>query len=285
MPGQDLHDSIGRSVRSSQIVDAGPAARLAAALGQSANFADAADLPPLRHWLYFLPQHPPAALRADGTVRDDGFLPVVDLPRRMWAGSRLRWVRPLRVGERVTKESLLTDVVTKQGRSGELQFLKVRHTFLAADGAVLLSDEQDVVYRGPVAPGAPAGSQPAASAPAPDPEWCQVAAPDEVLLFRYSALTFNAHRIHYDKAYATSVEGYAGLLLHGPLIATLMLDHLRQRLPGAIVRAFEFRAVSPAVHPCRLTLCAAPGEVDRSFRVWARDDAHQLCMEGRAEVD
>ncbi len=115
MPGQDLHDSIGRSVRSSQIVDAGPAARLAAALGQSANFADAADLPPLRHWLYFLPQHPPAALRADGTVRDDGFLPVVDLPRRMWAGSRLRWMRPLRVGERVTKESLLTDVVIQAG--------------------------------------------------------------------------------------------------------------------------------------------------------------------------
>ena len=284
MPGQDLHDSIGRLVRSSQIVDAGPAARLAAALGQSANFADAADLPPLRHWLYFLPQHPPAALRADGTVRDDGFLPVIDLPRRMWAGSRLHWVRPLRVGERVTKESLLTDVVTKQGRSGELQFLKVRHTFLATDGAVLLSDEQDVVYRGPIAADTPGRTQPVAPAPPPDPEWRQVAVPDEVLLFRYSALTFNAHRIHYDKAYATSVEGYTGLLVHGPLIATLMLDHLRQRLPGAVVRAFEFRAVSPAVYPCRLTLCAAPGEVDKSFRVWARDDA-QLCMEGRAEVD
>ena len=139
---------------------------------KSANFGDAADLPPLRHWLYFLPQHPPTALRVDGTVRDDGFLPVVDLPRRMWAGSRLRWVRPLRVGERVTKESLLTDVVTKQGRSGELQFLKVRHTFFATDGAVLLSDEQDVVYRGPIAPGAPgryASRRP--QRPAPDPEW------------------------------------------------------------------------------------------------------------------
>ena len=210
MPGQDLQNTIGRSVRSSQIVYAGPAARLAAALGQPANLADAADLPPLRHWLYFLPQHPPSALRADGTVRDDELLPVVDLPRRMWAGSRLQWMRPLRVGERVTKESLLTDVVTKQGRSGELRFLKVRHTFFATDGAVLLSDEQDVVYRGPIAADMPSGTEPVAPTAPPDPEWSEAATPDEVLLFRYSALTFNAHRIHYDKAYATSVEGYAG---------------------------------------------------------------------------
>ncbi len=280
MHDDELREWIGRCVRRSEILDAGPTARLAATLSRDEPISADGALPPLRHWLHFLPLYPAGALGPDGAVRGSDLLPPIGLPRRMWAGSRLQWQRPLLAGTEVTKETAIVDIVAKQGRSGRLVFVQQRHAYLDAAG-VALTEEQDVVYRDHARPDA-APTQP--SVAPPDPEWTRTVATDEVLLFRYSALTFNAHRIHYDLPYTTRVEGYPGLLVHGPLVATLMLDHLRDRLPAATAIAhFEFRALHPAIHPAEMTLCAAPSARHEQYRVWARDGARVLCMEGIAE--
>jgi 3-methylfumaryl-CoA hydratase len=280
MHDDQLREWIGRSERRSEILDAGPTTRLAATLSRDERPSAGDALPPLRHWLHFLPVHPPAALGADGAVRSNDFLPPIGLPRRMWAGSRLHWHRPLLAGSEVARETTIVDIVAKQGRSGRLVFLTQRHSYRDAAG-VAMTEDQDAVYRDHAQPGAAPAEPPGAPL---DPEWSRMVVTDEVLLFRYSALTFNAHRIHYDLPYATRVEGYPGLLVHGPLVATLMLDHLRDRLPaGAAIARFEFRAMHPVIHTAGVTLCAAPGSRPGEYRVWARDAAHLLCMEGRAE--
>jgi 3-methylfumaryl-CoA hydratase len=275
-----LRDWIGRSETRADLITATPVAALSATLDRDDPAPVAGTvLPPLWHWLYFTPLTRHSELGEDGHAKRGGFLPPVPLPRRMWAGGRLDFVQPLRVGEPLTRTSTIKDVTTKQGRSGSLVFVCVRHDFQTAQG-LALSEEHDIVYRDAPQPGAPAVEPvPAAR----DEQFSRETVPDPVLLFRYSALTFNGHRIHYDRSYVTGVEGYPGLIVHGPLIATLLVDLLRRNLPAARVKRFSFKAVRPTfdIHP--FTVCGkAEG---KTVTLWGRDHEGWLTMQATAEIE
>ncbi|MDE2608768.1 MAG: MaoC family dehydratase N-terminal domain-containing protein [Burkholderiales bacterium] len=251
---------LGRTEHSTDTVSAAPVRALAATLDRDDITARPGDpLPPLWHWLYFLPVAPQRELGEDGHPRRGGFLPPVPLPRRMWAGSRFEFVAPLRVGDAIERTSTILNIEQKTGRSGELVFVCVGHEVCRADGEVLLREEHDIVYRAPSPAGAPKVA-PEPKAP-PAHAWQRTIAPDAALLFRYSALTFNGHRIHYDRTYATGVEGYPGLVVHGPLQATLMLDLLGRERPGAQLGAFSFQARQPVFDIAPFHVC---GDIDAS---------------------
>jgi 3-methylfumaryl-CoA hydratase len=238
-------------------------------------------LPPPYHWLYHLPVVRMSAVGADGHPARGGFLPPMPLPRRMWAASRLRFHRPLRIGDSVTRMSEISDVQLKQGKSGPLVFVKLKHALTVQSGVAAITEEQDIVYRDDPQPGEP----PAAPKAAPlEAAWRRELQPDPVLLFRFSALTFNGHRIHYDRPYATGVEGYPGLVVHGPLIAVLLLDHLRRHRPEATITGFEFRAVRPLFDGAPFQLCGQPSDDGLSVKLWAQDASGALCMDASATL-
>ncbi|MDR2153399.1 MAG: MaoC family dehydratase N-terminal domain-containing protein [Burkholderiaceae bacterium] len=271
--GEEMVDDIG----------AAPLCGLAATLdcdGPSPARGDAAA--PLGHWLYFLPQARQSQMGPDGHPRRGGFLPPVPLPRRMWAGGRLHWEsdNPLRVGDEVVRRSRVDSVAHKHGRSGEMVFVRVRHEVHNSHG-LCLTEEQDIVYRAAAQAGEPSAVSTPARTGAP---WQRQITPDPVLLFRYSALTFNGHRIHYDRAYATGEEGYPGLVVQGPLIATLLVDLARRQAPGRFVRRFEFRAVRPTfdLHP--FCLNGEPAADGRSAKLWASDHEGGLTMQASVEL-
>ena len=235
-------------------------------------------LPALWHWLYFLPQHRNSEIGPDGHARRGGFLPPVPLPRRMWAGGRLQWeaANPLRVGDALRRVSSIESVTHKRGRSGDLLFVLVRHAIFN-DTGLSLTEEHDIVYRAAAQAGEVALVPIAADQNAP---WQREVLADAVLLFRYSALTFNSHRIHYDRSYATQEEGYPGLVVHGPLIATLLLDFVRRHLPDATIGQFSFKVLRPTFDQHPLRLHAQPAPDGRSLRVWASDHEGWLTMQG-----
>ena len=283
MPDQDLTQWIGRAERTSDEVTATPYAALAATLDRTATRpAVGTPLPAPWHWLYFLPLARQSDIGPDGHARRGGFLPPVSLPRRMWAGSEMTFGEPLRIGDAIARVSTVEGVHEKAGRSGPLVFVKVRHEIYAnASASPSITEFHDIVYRearkpsdpvvAPVlAPGAAAFSR----------DWV----PDDVLLFRYSALTFNGHRIHYDRRYVTEVEGYPGLIVHGPLIATLLLDLLRDQQPDRRVVRFAFRAVRPLfdLHPFKV--CGTPDADGRTFKLWAQDHEGWIAMDAEAEI-
>lgn len=239
-------------------------------------------VPPLWHWLYFLPQPVRSEIGPDGHARRGGFLPPVPLPRRMWAGGRLQWVQgnPPVVGDAVTRISRIESVTHKSGRSGDLVFVLVKHEISNARG-LALTEEHDIVYRANPRPEDPVPPpQPAAK----DAAWTETVVPDEVLLFRYSALTFNSHRIHYDRKYVTEVEGYPGLIVHGPLIATLLLDLLRNKMPEARVSNFEFRAVRPVFDLSSFKLHGKPSADGKTVLLWTEDHDGWLTMQATATL-
>ena len=279
-----LRQWIGRSESVEDVVTPTPVAALSATLDAPPERPpDGTPLPPLWHWLYFLPLHRQSDIGPDGHATRGGFLPPVPLPRRMWAGSQLSFHEPLRVGDRLVRTSTIDDVTVKRGRSGTLVFVRVRH-LVARNGAPApaLTEFHDIVYREAAVPGAPE------PAPQPAPErsaWQRTVVPDDVLLFRYSALTFNGHRIHYDRRYVTEVEGYPGLIVHGPLLATLLLELPRREAPAARVTAFEFRARRPVFDLRPFDVCGALSDDRREARLWIRDPDGMLAMEGRATLD
>ena len=179
---------------------------------------------PLGHWLYFLPEARESDLGPDGHPARGGFLPPVALPRRMWAGGRVDFLSPIPLGAEMTRRSTIIDIVDKSGSSGPMTFVVVRHE-ISLQGRLAVREEQDIVYRGASGQDAPAAAD-GASASAERYDFRRCVAPGPVELFRYSALTFNGHRIHYDRDYATGAEGYPGLVVHGPLIATMLVDTL-----------------------------------------------------------
>ena len=278
---EDLRSWIGRSETLHDSITATPVAALNATLDHpAADMPVGTPLPPLWHWLYFLPLHRQSEIGADGHARRGGFLPPVPLPRRMWAGSQFEFRTPIRVGDQVVRKSTIEDVTSKSGRTGPLVFVRVRHE-LHANGATepALVEFHDIVYReaqGPADPAPPPQPAPAEAA------WRRRIVPDDVLLFRYSALTFNGHRIHYDRKYVTEVEGYPGLIVHGPLIATLLLDLLRRERPDAEVASFRFKAVRPTfdLHPFQVQ--GQPGSDGGSVRLWASDHEGFLTMDATA---
>jgi 3-methylfumaryl-CoA hydratase len=233
--------------------------------------------------LYFLPQQRQSELGPDGHAKRGGFLPPVPLPRRMWAGGRLQWLpeNPLRVGDAVQRISRIESVTHKAGRTGDLLFVLVKHEVHNAKG-LALTEEHDIVYRAAAQPGDPVPPPIAADK---DAAWQREIVPDEVLLFRYSALTFNGHRIHYDRKYVTEVEGYPGLIVHGPLIATLLVDLVRRNAPPeTFIKSFNFKAVRPTfdLHPFRLN--GQVSEDGKTVRLWAQDHEGWLTMQGAVEL-
>jgi len=264
--------------RSGEITSA-PIAALSATLDRDDPFPRAGDaLPPLWHWLYFLPIPRQSELGPDGHAKRGGFLPPVPLPRRMFAGDRVQFHRPLRVGETISRLSRIIDVNHKLGRSGPLVFVVVRHEISDRQG-VAVTEEHDIVYRD--SPN-PTDSAPAPQTPPSGATWTREILPDATLLFRYSALTFNGHRIHYDRRYATEAEGYPGLVVHGPLIATLLLDLLRRNLADSNVSSLSFRAVRPLFDIAPFSVCGKAASDGKAVQLWATDSEGSLAMEAAA---
>ena len=267
---------MGRTETRTDTVTVAPLVALSALLDRDdppPSLGDAA--PPLAHWLYFLPSYRQSEAGPDGHAVKGSFLPPIALPRRMWAGSRLEFLRPLIVGSAIERVSTITNIAEKEGRSGKLVFVTVRHEVSDAEG-LLLSDEHDIVFR---AEGA------LASEPVHAPSgamWRREIHPDPVLLFRYSAVTFNSHRIHYDHPYVTKVEGYPGLVVHGPLTATLLIDLLRRNAPEVEVKTFDFRALRPLYDTASFFTCGLPQEQNRKARLWTRDAEGAVSMEAIA---
>jgi 3-methylfumaryl-CoA hydratase len=230
------------------------------------------------HWTLFPPLSRTADLGDDGHPRTGGLLTPVPLPRRMWAGSRVKFERPLRVGARVEQESTVQAVEEKQGRTGRLIFITVRHLVRDSEG-IVIDEEQDLVYRSPT--NAPVSQ---ASEGTRSGAWIRRMVPNEALLFRYSALTFNGHRIHYDRRYATTAEGYPGLVVHGPLIATLMLELVRDRALDAYVERFAFKARRPSFDGNELSVHGEPADDGHRIRLWSTDHEGNLGMEADAWI-
>lgn len=239
-------------------------------------------LPSPWHWLYFLPTPKSSELDVDGHARRGGFLPPVPLPRRMWAGSRIAFKTPIRIGDNTRRVSTIKDVISKQGGSGQLVFVTISHDILVIEDdskteRLAISEEQDIVYRE-----ASTSTVPPNKTPTLEPDWSHTIKPDPALLFRFSALTFNAHRIHYDRSYAVDTEGYDGLVVHGPLTAALLLDLLRKNLPDATVNTFKFRGVKPLTDTGAFKIegCLE----DNNVRLWALDASGSLVMEAEATI-
>lgn len=275
-------DWIGRHETVCDVISAPPARALAATLDHAPGLGAGDALPLPWHWLYGLNPVRRSALGPDGHPQRGGFLPPVPQPRRMWAGSRISVQRPLRIGGAVQRTSTIEAIKSRDGRSGRLVFVTVHHAWRAGDDPLpALEEWQDIVYRDPPEPGESA--PPASPAPA-DARWSQTVHPDPVLLMRYSALTFNCHRIHYDLPYATGVEGYAGLVVHGPLTATLLLDALQREHPGAGVRSFAFKGVRPLICGQPFTVNGR-AEPDGTLSLWAADAQGRLAMQASARLE
>jgi 3-methylfumaryl-CoA hydratase len=278
---EHLRSWIGRTEMASDVITQVPMTALSATLecdDPPPRLGDA--VPPLWTWMYFLPIHRMSELGYDGHVERGGFLPPVSLPRRMIAGGNLSFFKPLRVGDEVSRTSRIVEVSYKEGRSGPLVFVRIAHEIsLARD--IALVEEQEIVYRGLAKPNNPAPVGRRSSSVA---QWSRDIHPDEVLLFRYSALTFNGHRIHYDQQF-TVEEGYPGLIVHGPLIATLLADVLRRNHPTAIVREFRFRSVRPIFNTGPFTVAGCLGPDQKSAKLWALDQYEWLAMEADVTID
>lgn len=275
-----LRDWVGRSEQFVERIHEFPSNALAATLDRDdAPYQDGTTLPHLWHWLHFLPIFKLSDAGYDGHAALGGFLPPVPLPRRMWAGSRFRFHHPLRIGQELTKTSTVRSVDHKSGRSGDLVFVTVAHSVANSDG-IGIDEEHDIVYRQPPAPDAPVPTPKMA----PDhSDFNRDIVPNAVLLFRYSALTFNGHRIHYDQPFCTTTEGYGGLVVHGPLLATLLMDLLRRQMPDAWVDTFEFRAMAPVFDTNTFSVHGA-AQANGSFRLWVRRDDGALAMDATATV-
>ena len=306
MNDQNLTSWIGNTEISVDYLAQAPLVGLAATLDYTANGTPWRQgwLPPLAHWLYFLPKAQQSDIDIDGHPRRGGFLPPIDLPRRMWAGGALQFHAPIPTDVQLHKRSVLTSIKHKRGSTGDLVFVTVEHRYgvdadalLAGSGGSLLTERQDIVYREAAArPALTAGSAGSersgtttASSPAragdhgsPAPDWLINVPADPTRLFRFSALTFNAHRIHYDRDYATTVEGYPGLVVHGPLCATLLMDLFLRHHPGTTVRAFTFKALRPLFDTHAFHVCGKGN--DNGAKLWICDADGQVTMQAMLEA-
>lgn len=274
---QDYADAIGRIERHHAMIEADRVAAMAAMLDHSSAPGPGEPLPEGWHWLYFNPFVRRSALGPDGHPRRGGFLPDVKLPRRMWAGGRLTYLDPLIIGDATEKDSEITNVTAKSGRAGQLVFVTVTHR-LSQGGKLCLVEEQDIVYREAPTPGA---AKPTPAAAPDDALRDEQVVPDPVFLFRYSALTSNGHRIHYDRTYAQQEEDYRDLVVHGPLTATLLQGFATADRPGARLAWFEFRGMAPLFADRPFSLHAGKMEGD-TLPLWARGPEGELAMQAKA---
>jgi len=271
---------IGKTETLHDVVTLFPVQALATTFNQSTQYKEGDVLPELWHWLYFLPNAPMAEVGPDGHPKRGGFLPPVPLPRRMWAGSRLTWHHPLKVGDKITRHSSIASVEHKSGRSsGDLIFVTVKHEISNAQG-LAISEEHDIVYR-PVPKDTDQLAAPVIIDETPD--WHNEIIPSEVLLFRYSALTFNGHRIHYDRKYVNEVEIYPGLIVHGPMIATMLVELLHENLPKRRLKHYEFKAIRPLFD---IHHFAVNGKVqeDGKISLWTKNHEGYASMKATATL-
>jgi 3-methylfumaryl-CoA hydratase len=273
----NIMEWIGHSKTFEDLLRPEPARFMQTALDQDPTLQENDLLPPLWHWLYFLESKKATILGRDGHPEKGEFLPPVSLPRRMWAGGRFQFHFPLILGKKAKKKSIIKSITEKIGRSGRLCFVTVRHDIFQAE-RLALSEEHDIVYREDPLP----GSAKPDSVVAPKlAEFSEIIRPSEVLLFRYSALTFNGHRIHYDVDYARDVEGYEGLVFHGPLTATFLVN-LASRQAGAQLEQFNFRGVSPISGMSSFFIEGR--SQDGVIKLWARRDDGSLAMSAEAII-
>jgi 3-methylfumaryl-CoA hydratase len=276
-----LRTWIGKSQTETDTITAAPLRMMRATL----NLTQPDEtLPPLWHWLYFLPSAQQSELGEDGHAKRGGFLPPVALPRRMWAAGQFELFHDLKIGDEVSRTSTIDDVAVKHGRTGSLCFVRVRHEVSNARG-LALREFHDIVYR-PKPASLPSHASPEATASvasqpsyevAPIATHSETIVPTDPLLFRYSALTFNGHRIHYDRKYVTEVEGYPGLIVHGPLMATLLAGLGGKLNPNKKVASFDFRALKPVfdLHPFEICAQALDGN---SIKLWVKDFEGHVTM-------
>jgi 3-methylfumaryl-CoA hydratase len=269
---------IGREEERSEPILLSVVQAMAATLDLERSAPAGAPLPPGWQWLFFNPVVRRNELGIDGHPRRGGFLPPIELPRRLWAGSRVRYLADLPVEAQATRRSRILKIENKAGKSGSLSFLTVEHT-ISCDGVARICEEQDIVYREATPPGT-------AVVPAPRrhdgvPQWSRGVEPDTTLLFRYSALTFNGHRIHYDQAYARDQEGYPDLVVHGPLTATLLQQFALEHGAGRALTRFDFRGVTPLFVGRAFQLEGRQVE-DGTLALWARGPDGDLAMSATA---
>ena len=279
----DLKKHIGRTQTTTDILHPGPANLLRLTLGRSEpEFAAGDPLPPAWLALYFLPQYRPGELRPDGSPRDAGVVPPMPMPRRMFAGERVRVHRPLHIGESVRRETTLADISLKSGGTGTLVFATVVNRIFGADG-LALEDERRTVFREEVKAGE--RNQAPRRDPAPaDVPWRRRVSPDPVLLFRFSALTFNGHRIHYDRPWAMETEGYPGLVVHGPLTTTFLIDFARDSNPGRGLRGYATQARAPLFDTAPFELRGRPTAGGRGCELWAVTPEGTIAMSAEVEL-
>jgi 3-methylfumaryl-CoA hydratase len=280
---EDFSGWIGRSEDASDIIAPMRVAELNATLDRDDGFPSRGDaLPALYHWMFgaFLGLAKTSDLGSDGHPRRGLFLPPIRLPRRMWAASDVTFHAPLSIGEDITRHAVIENIEDKAGRSGRLTFVTVRHDYSGPAG-LALTDRQTIVYR--EAPAASERGKEPTTKPAPDDAaFSRRLVPDVAMLFRYSALIFNAHRIHFDQPFVTEEEGYPGLVVHGPLIATLLADLLRRERPEARIARIRFRAAAPLFAAREMTV--AGRETETGYRLWAANDAGGFAAEADIET-
>jgi 3-methylfumaryl-CoA hydratase len=277
----NVDEWVGKSESSNERIAPFPANAMAATLNHSGLiYKDGDPLPHLWHWLYFLQAFNLDDKGYDGHPKLGGFLPPLELPRRMWAGSRLKLLAPMNIGAQLNKTSTIKSVIQKAGRSGALAFVTVLHQ--VHDGQTLcIEEEQDIVYREKMNAAAPEVLP--TSAPS-ESTFSRDIDPDPVLLFQYSALTFNGHRIHYDLPFCTETEGYKGLVVHGPLMATMLLDLVRSELPHAVVCEFEFRVLAPVFETNKFSIHGQPNADGKTIKLWVRRDDGALAVQAQVTI-
>lgn len=269
-----LRQWVGRSMTDHDVLSVRHARLMAATVGRAPeSLENGTALPPLWHWIYFLEGRPPAELGRDGHAARGGFLPPVPLSNRMWAGGQLEFHAPLILGQPVEKQSSILSVEHKQGRSGDLVFVAVEHQIIQC-GRQAVREVHDIVYKTPNLPGA--GHTPAEARPS---QYSRPFTPDSTMLFRYSALTFNGHRIHYDADYCRNVEGYPNLVIHGPLCATLLAGYAEE-VAGRRLKTFEYRALRPNLLGDALSLNAS-AHAD-GLSVWMAKASGAVSMQAHA---
>ena len=279
----DLRTHIGRSQTATDVIHAGPANFLRLAFGRpEPEFRDGDVLPPAWLGLYFLPRVASDALRPDGSPRDTGVVPPLSLPRRMFAGERVRFHAPVRIGETVRRETRLADISVKQGGTGTLVFATITSRVFGPSG-LALEDERRTVFREEVKAGE-RNQAPRRDSPPGDAPWRRSITPDPVLLFRFSALTFNSHRIHYDRTWAMQVEGYPGLVVHGPLTTTLLIDFARDQNPGKQIASYATQARAPLFDTAPFELRGRPATSGRGCDLWAVTPDGTIAMSAEVEL-
>jgi 3-methylfumaryl-CoA hydratase len=275
-----LQSWIGRTATARDVITPRLAQELAVTLDRDGPPPREGEACPLAiHWCLTPPLVPQSRLGPDGHPARGDFLPPVPLPRRMWAAGRLEFFDPLRVGDAVERHSTIADVNIKEGRSGRLCFVAVDHEISTARG-LALKERHDIVYRDAHSGAGAKQDAPARGESPRPPQWSESRIADAVMLFRYSALTFNGHRIHYDRQYVTEVEGYPGLIVHGPLQATLLVEFAAV-IRGAAPRVFAFRALNPLFDGQEFTLNAADSEA--GLDLWIAGPDGRTTMAGKAE--